>query len=308
MRNILVAGLGLLAVAVAQGAAAADMPVTAPLYKAPVVVPFSWTGFYVGENAGYSWGRANTDLTKGSITTTTATITDLAGAPIASASVVAAPVVFAASDRARMNGWLGGFQAGYNWQVDRWVWGIEGDFQGTGERGGTTVFCFPVGVPCGAATTATGSADYSLRWLGTLRGRAGLTWDRVMLYATGGLAVGQIRADYTDGIAAGEQTPAAVAVASTSVTRAGWVLGGGVEGALTDNWSVKVEYLHVDLGSFDGSSTGSTSGSFSAVLGNFRTTRAQTTTFASLFSTRFTDDIIRVGLNYRLGGPVGARY
>src|SRR5437899_615708 len=79
MRKILVAGIGLLAfAAMTQGAAAADMPVKAPLYKAPIVVPFSWTGFYVGVNAGYSWGRANTDLTETSITTTTATITTLA--------------------------------------------------------------------------------------------------------------------------------------------------------------------------------------------------------------------------------------
>jgi outer membrane immunogenic protein len=305
MRKTISIGIGLLALAIAmQPAAAADMPVKAPLYRAPVVVPFSWTGFYVGGNGGYSWGRANTSLTETSTTTTTATIATITGGPIASATVVGAPVVFMANDRARMNGGLGGFQAGYNWQVNGWVWGIEGDFQGTGERGGST-FCFTLGGPCGVAT---GTADYRLRWFGTLRGRAGVAWDRVLLYATGGLAVGQIRADYTDSIAAGLTTPAAVATASTNVTRAGWVIGAGIESALSDNWSVKVEYLHVDLGSFGGVANGTTAGTFSATLGSFRTTLTQTTAFSSVYSARFTDDIIRVGLNYRFGGPVVARY
>lgn len=304
-QKILVASLGLLAVAaMPQGALSADLPVKAPPLP---VVPFSWTGFYVGANAGYSWGRANTDLTETSVTTTTATISTLAGTPIATATVVSPPVTFAGSDQARMNGWLGGFQAGYNRQVARWVWGIEGDLQVTGERGGTA-FCFPLGVPCGAGTTATGTADYSLRWLGTLRGRAGVTWDRVLLYATGGLAVGQIRGDFADGIAAGPQTPAALVTSSGNVTRAGWVVGAGIEGAVTNNWSVKLEYLHVDLGAFGNSLPGSTTGTFSAVLGDFRTTITQTTGFNSLFNTRFTDDIVRIGVNYRFGGPVVARF
>jgi len=229
MRKVLVAGLGLLAVvAMPRGTMAADLPVKAP--PPPVAVPFSWTGFYVGANAGYSWGRANTTLVESSVTTTTATITTLAVTPVASATAIT-PVTFVGSDRAKMNGWLGGFQAGYNWQINRWVWGLEGDLQLTGERGGTS-FCFPLDTACGAGTTTAGTANYSLRWLGTLRGRAGMTWDRVLLYATGGLAVGQIHGDFTDGIAAGPLTPATLATTSSNATRAGWVLGAGIEGAV----------------------------------------------------------------------------
>jgi outer membrane immunogenic protein len=138
-----------------------------------------------------------------------------------------------------------------------------------------------------------------LPWFGTFRGRAGIAFDRILLYATGGLAVGRLNADYTDAIAAGFVTPAAAATGSGGVTRAGWVIGAGVEGAVTNNWTVKVEYLHVDLGSTGASVTGVTTGSLSVPIGDFRTTIAQTTTFNSLFGTRFTDDIIRVGLNYR---------
>jgi outer membrane immunogenic protein len=306
MRNLVVAGLGLLAVAaMPQRAGAADLPVKAPL--APVAVPFSWTGFYVGANVGYSVGRADTDLGETSVTSTTATITTLGGTPIATATVVSAPVVFAGSDRAKMNGWLAGVQAGYNWQFDRWVWGIEGDVQVAGERGGTS-FCFPTGTPCGAATTAIGTANYSLPWLGTLRGRTGATFDRVLLYVTGGLAAGQVRADFNDGIAPGVLTPAGTATASGNVTRLGWVIGAGIEGAVTNNWSVKLEYLHVDLGSVSASATGSTMGSQSFTIGDFITTLSQTTTFNSAFRARVTDDIVRIGLNYRFGGPVVARY
>jgi len=299
MRKILIASLGLMAVtAMPQVAWSADLPVKAP---PPPVVPFSWTGFYVGANAGYSWGRANTDLTETTVTTTTATIATLAGTPIASATVVT-PVVHTASDRANVNGWLGGFQAGYNWQVGRYLWGVEGDLQFTGERGGTS-FCFPAGVPCGAATT-TGAADYRLRWLGTLRGRAGVTWDRVLLYATGGLAVGDIHSDFSDGIAAGLLAPAALVTVGSNTTRAGWVAGAGAESALTRNWSVKLEYLHVDLGGFGGLPTGSTTGNFSAVIGNFRTAITQVNAFTSQFHAHYTDDIVRVGLNYRFGDSV----
>jgi outer membrane immunogenic protein len=304
MRKLLLGSMAIAAMVGGGPALAADLPVKAP----PMVVPvaYSWTGFYVGGNGGYSWGRAGTDLTETSVTTTTATISTLGGTPIASATVVGAPVVNAASDRARVDGWLGGLQAGYNYQVDRWVWGIEGDLQITSERGGTTL-CFPLTVACGAAgTTALGIANYSLPWFGTLRGRVGMAWDRVLFYATGGLAYGRVRADYTDAIAAGVITPASFATTSAGVNRAGWVVGAGIEGAVAANWTVKLEYLHLDFGSFSGSTTGVAAGSFSAVLGDFRTTISQSTTYNSLFRTRFTDDILRVGLNYRFSAVAPA--
>ena len=276
---------------------AADLPV---YKKAPVAPPvFSWTGFYLGGNAGYSWGRASTDLTD--TVTTTATITTLAGTPVASATVTTNSF---GNDRARLNGALGGFQAGYNWQFDRYVAGFEGDIQATGQRGDLTICPVTAGaapVPCpGATGTLFGTASYRLPWFGTLRGRVGVTFDRILLYATGGLAVGEVKADGTVGGAA--LIP--LAAGSVSTTRAGWVFGGGIEGAIDRNWSIKAEYLHMDFGSLDQSI--SASGVFTAVLGDFRTSLSQSLT--SAFHTRVTDDVFRIGVNYRFAPAVVAKY
>jgi len=280
-------------------ALAADMRLKAP----PPPPAFSWTGFYVGGNLGYSWGRASTDLTETVITT--ATITTLAGTPIASATATTTSV---GSDTAKLNGALGGFQAGYNWQVDRTVWGLEGDIQGTGERGGVTICPVAAGVapgPClGPTGTLFGTANYRLQWFGTLRGRVGVTFDRILLYATGGLAVGEVKADYVDGTVGGT-TLNPLAAGSASTTRTGWVFGGGIEGAIDRNWSIKAEYLHMDFGSLDQGISAS-GVPFIAVIGDFRTTVSQSLT--SAFHTRVTDDVLRIGVNYRFGGPVVAKY
>jgi outer membrane immunogenic protein len=283
---------------------AADLPVKAPVYKAPVVVPvFSWTGFYVGGNVGYSWGRASTDLTE--TVTTTASITGPNG-PIASATVTQTSF---GNDRARLNGGLGGFQAGYNWQFDRYVAGLEGDIQGTGERGGVTICPVTAGaapVPCpGPTGTLFGTANYRLPWFGTLRGRLGVTFDRVLLYATGGLAVGEIKADYVDGFFNSTTTLNPLATGSVNTTRAGWVVGAGIEGAIDRNWSIKAEYLHLDFGSID-QSISANGVPLTVVIGDFRTTISQSLT--SAFHTRVTDDVFRIGVNYRFGGPVVAKY
>jgi outer membrane immunogenic protein len=212
-------------------------------------------------------------------------------------------VVNVGSDKARVDGWLGGLQAGYNYQVDRWLWGVEADLQITSQRGGVT-FCFPPGIlTCGPGTTALGTANYSLPWFGTLRGRVGfLPWERFLFYVTGGVAVGQVKADYVDAIGPGLLTPLAIATAGVNQTRLGWVVGAGIEGAAWwNNWTWKIEYLHMDLGSVGASPTGLTTGAFSAVIGDFRTTITQSTLFNSAFHSRFTDDIIRVGLNYHFG-------
>jgi outer membrane immunogenic protein len=274
--------------------------------KAPVVPPpiFTWTGFYVGGNVGYSWGRASTDLTEN--LSTTATITTLAGAPIASATVNTTSF---GNDRARLDGALGGFQAGYNKQINRWVLGVEGDIQWTDQRGGLTICPVPPGtapVPCpGTTGTQFGSADYRLPWFGTLRGRAGVTFDRVLLYATGGLAVGEIKGSYVDGFV----NPATInpfAAGSFNTTRAGWVVGAGAEAAIGRNWSIKAEYLHMDFGNVD-QNVSANGVPLSLTIGAFVTTLSQSLT--SSFHTHVTDDVFRIGVNYRFGAPViAAKY
>src|SRR5437588_4561581 len=149
MKKLLCATAATLAFALAAPAGAADLPVR-PVYKAPVIAPvlYNWTGFYLGLNAGYSWGRSATDFT-------------VAGVPFGSSS-------------RDLNGWVGGGQIGYNWQTGQWVFGLEADLQATGQKGtlGTATLTAPcpgvfiVVVLCPAA----GSMEQKLPWFGTVRG------------------------------------------------------------------------------------------------------------------------------------------
>jgi outer membrane immunogenic protein len=119
-----------------------------------------------------------------------------------------------------------GGTAGYNWQAGRVVFGVETDIDWSGFDGSGT----SPGCPAGCSTSDS--------WLSTARGRIGYSFDRVLPYVTGGLAVGDIRA-------------AAPGFAGGDSTNAGWTLGAGLEVALPGNWTAKAEYLRVDLGRFD---------------------------------------------------------
>jgi len=125
---------------------------------------------------------------------------------------------------------LGGGQvggtAGYNVQFGKVVFGVEGDLDWSSFNGAST----SPGCPAGCGTSDT--------WLSTVRGRVGYSFDRVLPYVTGGLAVGDIRA-------------AAPGFAGGDSTNPGWTLGAGLELALPGNWSARAEYLRVDLGSFN---------------------------------------------------------
>jgi outer membrane immunogenic protein len=124
-----------------------------------------------------------------------------------------------------LSGGVIGGTAGFNWQMGQVVLGVEGDADWSGVSGTTSTFC-----PAGCATRND--------WLGTVRGRVGYSFDRFLPYLTGGLAAGDIKAT-TPGFAGATQT------------NLGWALGAGVEAAIVANWSAKIEYLHVDLGSFN---------------------------------------------------------
>ena len=154
--------------------------------------------------------------------------------------------------RSDVNGFIGGGQIGYNWQRSQWLFGLETDFQGSGERGSSTA-CGVAGCPAGSTIT---TADYRLDWFGTARGRIGyLPSQRVVLYGTGGLAYGALRTNLTSGVVG-----IGTGTSSTDDTRVGWTVGVGAEAALDQHWSVKLEYLYVDLGRFNnvGSSVTST--------------------------------------------------
>jgi outer membrane immunogenic protein len=132
-----------------------------------------------------------------------------------------------------VSGWLAGATAGYNYQFGQAVLGVEGDIDWTNINGSTTNSC-------------SGGCETSNTWLSTVRGRLGYAADRFMPYITGGAAFGNIRA----------QAPG---LALTSTENAGWTVGAGLETALAPHWTAKVEYLYVDLGSFNcGLNCGST--------------------------------------------------
>jgi outer membrane immunogenic protein len=169
------------------------------------------------------------------------------------------------------------------------------------QNAGTTCGATLAGGPCLPGLTflppgATGTSlavDQKLEWFGTVRGRAGwAATPQVLLYATGGLAYGSIK---STGALVGF-TPAGIAVVSVGSatdTRVGWTVGAGIEGMITRNWTAKLEYLYMDLGGFD-------AGGFTLAPGS---------TIAANVHSNFTDHILRVGLNYKFGGPaVVAKY
>ena len=268
-------------------ASAADM---APrMYtKAPIpVVIYDWTGFYIGGNVGYSWGRASTDGTLSGTQSVsefrTAGPTLLPGFPVVTA-LASLPI----SGRANVNGVIGGGQAGYNWQRGTWLFGLEADLQGSDERGSSDV--------CATATACAFTANYKLDWFGTARGRIGiLPSERVLLYATGGLAYGGFSAN-------------SPLIPGWGSTRAGYAVGAGAEVAVDNHWSIKIEYLYMDLGNVGSGGTSATTvaNALNTPLPGFNT--VTTTTLNAAFNTHFTDNILRVGVNYRFGGPVVAKY
>ena len=291
MKRILVGSATAVALLSASSAFGADLAAR-PYTKAPVVavVVYDWTGFYIGGNVGYSWGRERTD---GTLTGTQNVSVFRTAGPTLVSSVDTVLGALPLIGRADVNGIIGGGQAGYNWQRGTWLFGLEADIQGSDEHARADV-CTVAGCPPGSTLF---TANYKLDWFGTARGRVGfLPTERVLLYATGGLAYGHLSAS--------EST----IPLSWGSTRAGWTVGAGAEAAIDRNWSVKIEYLYMDLGNIG--SSGATATAVANALNTptpgFNT--VTTTTLTSAFHTRFTDNIVRVGINYRFGGPVVAKY
>jgi outer membrane immunogenic protein len=276
----------------AAGASAADMAsqtyTKAPLLVAPI---FSWTGFYAGLNAGYADPTANFSVIPGG-------------------SWIGDPdqtnVVNAGTRGLGLRGFTGGLQAGYNYQVGRIVLGIEGDANYLGLKNSYSTPVLPgfaglvpvgtfFGVPFfGLAAghyQASGSAGLDAFY--TLRGRVGYTADHWLFFATGGLAVTSEK--FSQNISFVNQVflalpltgPAGGANAgSASRTAASWTLGGGVEYALNQQWSVKGEYLYVNLDSM----------SFSSVYGPSAFSPGTYTIQHNLSLSGL--NIFRAGLNY----------
>jgi len=266
------------ALAMISSAMAADLPVKAPP-PAPVMAPvWNWNGFYIGINGGYSWGHSSRDLNF---------FNPLNGVALATGTG-------AGRD---MNGGLFGGQIGYNWQMSNWVFGLEADAQWTGQKGNTTVLC-PVAGCFNTAFAATGTSatlQDKLDWFATFRGRLGFTvTPNVLLYATGGAAWGEVETSLGLTAVTTAGVPFTV-LGSNKTDRFGWTVGGGIEAMFAPNWSAKLEYLYLDMGSISNSVVMPT---------------ASGLPLGANVTSRITDNIFRAGINYHFsaGGPVVARY
>jgi outer membrane immunogenic protein len=249
--------------------------------KAPMMATaYNWTGFYVGGNVGGQWGSA--DPTTSTIWTPTGYFDP--------SSVPAINTVGA--QRVNSSSVTGGFTAGYNWQVNHAVLGLEGDINYFGFKGGASGSAL---YPCCAPTGFTVSSSVSADWLATIRGRIGFlaapTW---LLYATGGAAIAEVKGNFnfTDTFSAASES------AAIRDTRLGWTAGVGTEYAFGGGWSLKAEYLYVDLGRASATSTNLTS--FAGGTANPSNVYTHSVDLKS--------NIVRVGVNYKFGGPVVARY
>jgi len=191
-----------LALATVQAAMAADIPVKAR--PAPVAV-FTWTGCYVGGHAG--WLRGDTEWR---------------------ASAPQPP--FVVDQTVKFNEFTGGGLVGCNLQYGQWVFGVEGD------ASYARVDKF------GLVDTVNQDEIFRTRfdWYGTVRGRVGITFNRALLYGTGGVAIARIRNDYENYV---DATRTVLESRNDSRTGLGWVAGGGLDYAITDNWVVGVEGL-----------------------------------------------------------------
>lgn len=271
MRNLIMKGFVLMTLAIGGPAVAADMPMPAKA-PAPMVAPvFSWTGFYIGVNGGGAWGHSDPK---------TSTVFSPTGY-FATSSVPAIGAIGA--QHVSTSGGIAGGQLGYNWQFGATVLGIEADIDWLGLSGSTT----GSGIyPCCAPTAFTITSSVKSDWLFTLRPRLGFAVDHWLFYATGGLAVADVKANFlfTDTFATALESGA------ISQTRAGWTVGAGAEYAFAGPWSVKVEYLHVDLGNVSTTSTNLTA---------FTPPIAFPTNVFS-HSVNLTTDIVRAGINFRL--------
>jgi outer membrane immunogenic protein len=273
MKKTLLASAALAALTLAAFPAAAADLAARPVYKAPAAVPvaYNWSGFYVGGHVGYGWGDKDWNQTFSSFRLPL-------DAAVGSASV---------------DGFLGGAQVGFNWQAGQWVFGVEGDWSWTDASGCS----FHGGTP------ATRVAPFDFRgyfgcsnvnWYATVTGRIGVAFDRALIYAKGGIAF----ADEDHFIGFNGQPFGAPSNPDTNRpgnTRTGWTLGAGLEWALWDNWSAKVEYNFMDFGTDNVAFTYRAGGSAPGLVERWDIDQQV--------------HVVKLGINYRFGAaPLMARY
>lgn len=215
--------------------AAADLPSRKAVQAPPVIAPaFTWTGFYVGSQIGWQQQSNKYDVGNGTY------------------------------DTNRGNGFVGGVHAGYNHQVGSIVVGLEGDIEFANLQ--TKYDTLDAGIPWGYSGKVGPQ--------GSLRVRFGYAFDRVLVYATGGLAAANVEHTFYDN--SDVNFPV-----THSKTATGWTLGGGVEYALSSNWTARAEYRYTDLGTIKSDNSA--------------------TAWGSIDTNRLTSHAVRIGLTYKFG-------
>ena len=270
-----------LAASFAGSALAADLPSK----KAPVAAPpvMSWTGFYVGANAGGAWSGNNSG-----------NLQVYGGTPALSVIPVGRKVSNS------YGGFLGGGQVGYNYQLmQSFVIGAEADIQGMAGSAGTANFTGASSAN-GVTYTTIGKTSSNLQYIGTVRGRVGyLVMPTLLAYGTAGFAYGGVSSNVwlatggTDGSGGGGSL-------SYSNTQAGWTAGGGLEWMFLPNWSAKAEYLYYSL-SNGYASTGVTDTTSGSGLWGYGVGASRS----------YNGNIVRAGVNYHFNfapAPVVAKY
>ncbi len=221
----------------------------------------TWDGWYAGINAGY-----------GSVDADTSRDVTVLGGYVAQD---AADIESAGAIDLDADGFVAGFQIGRNWETGTLVLGLEADFSFAGlDDSASVTQSWTIPYP----GTLTTDASIEQDWLATVRGRLGTTLGSTLVYATAGVAFSNV--EFTQGYS--ETTfPVAYGTMSNSETLTGWTAGVGAEFPISAETTLKIEYLHVDLGSID---TSGTLGVGSASTG----------------SADVTNDIVRLGLNFKL--------
>jgi outer membrane immunogenic protein len=219
--------------------------------QASQVKTSSWAGCRIGGNIGWLGGNANQNL-------------EMAGGYLEPGNLFSDPGNSAKlnhSYKTSTSGVVGGIGAGCDYQAESFFWGFEADLNGSnlsettqasyrraGPMDPTTVYAAP----------HTEKTNFELPWFITLRGRLGKTVDRFLIYATGGLAYGQIKSSTAVNFDTTPVVPHFLSglshQGSSSENRLGWTVGAGVEWSANRNWSIKAEYLYVDFGKFSYSS------------------------------------------------------
>jgi outer membrane immunogenic protein len=234
-RKMLLASVGALALA-SSALAAEPPPAPPPVYLPPPPI-FTWTGFYIGGQVGGAWGTGGSSFT--------------------AFDAVTGRFVEDSFGGGNPSGVIGGGHLGYDYQIPTWNWfsssgvviGLEGSVDGSSLSKTTTVNL--PGTFGGSGTlTANTSADIQ----GSIRGRLGIAWDRVLVYATGGVAFGSINSNIELNAIDAAGVPF-FASRSRSNSRTGWTVGGGIEYAFTPNWSIGAEYRYTDFGTLSRSAS-----------------------------------------------------